>query len=188
MGLALSTSGVMSLPPIPSWDQYFMSLTYLTAMKSKDRSTKVGAVIVGPDNEVRSTGYNSPCRGIDDTREDIHERPLKYSFFEHGERNAIYNAARIGVSCKGARIYVTWCPCVDCARAIIQSGITEVVVHKENPNNNSERWRESMLLSKEMFAACGVKFREWSGSLVEPMIVSGGAIHENSLDRPPPVG
>lgn len=175
----------MEFPEI-SWDEYFMSMTYLSAMKSKDRSTKVGAVIVGPDNEVRSTGFNSPCRGIDDSRSDIHVRPLKYSFFEHAERNAIYNAARIGVSCKGSKIYVTWCPCVDCARSIIQSGITEVVVHKENPNNTSERWIESLILAKEMFSACGIKFREWSGRLVNPQIICGGQIHQNPLDALPP--
>lgn len=159
-----------------------MSMTYLTSMKSKDRSSKAGAIIVGPDNEIRSTGFNSPCRGVDDSREDIHERPKKYAFFEHAERNAFYNAARIGVSCKGAKLYVNWCPCVDCARAIVQSGITEVIVHKEHPNNHSERWMDSMIMSKEMFSECGIVFREWSGVLVSPMIIAHGEIHKNPLD------
>lgn len=145
-------------------------------MKSKDQSTKVGAVIVGPDNEIRSTGFNSPCRGIDDTRPEIHERPLKYSYFEHAERNAIYNAARIGVPLKGSRIFVTWCPCVDCARAIVQSGITEVIAHKENPNNDSPRWIDSLNAAKAMFSECGVAYREWSGSVPELQIVNGGNV------------
>jgi dCMP deaminase len=164
-----------------------MSMAYLTAMKSKDQSTRVGAIIVGPDNEVRSTGYNSPCRGVDDSRDDIHERPLKYSYFEHSERNAIYNAARIGVSCKGSRMYVTWCPCVECARAVIQSGIKELIVHKENPNNDSSRWADSMGIAKDMFADCGVLFREWSGNLVMPMAINGGNICDINIDSPPDV-
>jgi dCMP deaminase len=161
------------------WDQYFMSLTYLTSMKSKDTSTKVGAVIVGPDRELRSTGYNSLPRGMNDNILARYERPLKYSYFEHAERNAIYNAARIGVSCKNCVIYTSWCPCVDCARAVIQSGIVEVVVHKENPNNTNERWEESLQISKEMLAECGVTFREWSGSFVNPQIFYNGDVVPN---------
>ncbi len=165
------------------WDQYFMSGAYLAAMKSKDRSTKVGAVIVGPDNEQRSTGYNSPVRGIDDDREDIHERPKKYAFFEHAERNAIYNAARMGLSLKGCRIYVPWCPCTDCARGIIQSGITEVITHAENPKNKvATRWEESIQYAKEMFSECGITMRMWSGSLIVPVMFNSGEIVTNPLD------
>lgn len=164
-----------------------MSITYLTAMKSKDRSTKVGAVIVGPDNELRSTGFNSPCRGIADDRDDIHERPLKLSYFEHAERNAIYNAARIGVTCKGSKIYVTWCPCVDCARSIIQSGIKEVVAHKEMTDIESTLWGESFSLAKEMLSECGVTYREWSGSLVGPQMIRNGQVIQNPLDSLPPM-
>jgi dCMP deaminase len=72
-----------------SWDQYFMSMAYLVSMKSKDKSTKVGCVIVGPDNEVVSTGYNSFPRLLNDNVAARSERPLKYMFIEHAERNAI---------------------------------------------------------------------------------------------------
>jgi dCMP deaminase len=161
------------------WDQYFMSQAYLASMKSKDRSTKVGAIIVGPDNEIRSTGYNSPVRGIDDNREDIHERPKKYAFFEHAERNAIYNAARMGVSIKGCKIYSPWCPCSDCARGIIQSGLTEIILHAEHPKNNVDsRWSESINYAKEMMADCGVSLRFWSGSIVTPVMFNSGIAHD----------
>ena len=77
-----------------TWDQYFMTMAYLAATKSKDKSTTVGAVVVGPDNEIRTTGYNSFVRGFNEEPRH-HERPLKYEVTEHAERNAIYNAAPI---------------------------------------------------------------------------------------------
>jgi dCMP deaminase len=168
-----------SVPESLDWDTYFMTHAYLASMKSKDRSTKVGAVIVHAESRTPiSSGFNSPCRGVDDTREDIHVRPLKYSFFEHAERNAIYNAARIGAKCEGAIMYASWCPCVDCARAIIQSGIKEIVTHKENPNN-SGRWIENMHLAKEMLMDCGVVYREWSGWPATPFVVNSGKVIPN---------
>jgi dCMP deaminase len=152
------------------WDQYFISLTYLVAMKSKDRSTHVGSVIVGPDHEIRSTGYNSFPRRLNDDVPARHERPLKYIYTEHAERNAVYNAARIGVSCRNCILYTSACPCVDCARAIIQSGISEVVVHSENPLNRHDRWQTSFDVAMEMFDECGVRFGWWSG---EPLALTG---------------
>jgi len=78
------------------WDMYFMSLSYLVAMKSKDPSTKIGAVIVGPDKEIRSTGYNGFVKGANDDVVEHYERPEKYYHFEHAERNAILLSARYG--------------------------------------------------------------------------------------------
>jgi len=88
-----------------NWDEYFVAIAELVCFRSKDRSTKVGAVIVGPDNEIRSTGYNSFVRGINDTIEERQQRPEKYFWFEHAERNAIYCAARHGASLKGYFFY-----------------------------------------------------------------------------------
>ena len=106
--------------------EYFIKLADVVAEKSKDRSTKVGVVVVGPDREIRSTGYNGFPRGINDDIDERHERPAKYDWTEHAERNAVYNAARMGQSLKDCTMYFNWepCPCVDCARAIIQAGIT----------------------------------------------------------------
>lgn len=165
-----------------NWDQYFMSQVYLASMKSKDRSTKVGAIIVGPDNEIRSTGYNNPVRGFDDSREDIHERPKKYAYFEHAERNAIYNAARMGASLNGCKIYVQWCPCADCARGIIQCGIKEVITHKQHPKQDlNPRWEQSVDYSLDMFKECGVEIKYWSGEIVVPQMFNSGVAYDFPL-------
>lgn len=140
-----------------TWDRYFMDLAKLAATRSKDQSTQLGAVIVGPDREIRSTGYNSFPRGINDSRPERQERPEKYFWFEHAERNAIYNAARVGIPLKGCRIYCAWPPCADCARAIIQAGIVEVVVETEFP---AGRWSESMDRGETMLAEGGVNLRK----------------------------
>uniref|UniRef100_UPI0035253B42 deoxycytidylate deaminase n=1 Tax=Salmonella enterica TaxID=28901 RepID=UPI0035253B42 len=104
-------------------DDYFINLARSVSERSKDRSTKVGCVIVGPDNEIRSTGYNSFPRGINDDAPERHARPEKYLWTEHAERNAIYAAARVGTPLKGCRAYLPWFPCMGCARALVQSGI-----------------------------------------------------------------
>lgn len=111
------------------WDSRWMALAQLVATWSKDRGRKVGAVIVGPDNEVRSTGFNGIPRGVDDDVEERHDAASgeKYLWVSHAERNAIYNAALLGVSTKGCTIYVPWYPCIDCAKAIVQSGIGRIV-------------------------------------------------------------
>ncbi len=139
-----------------NWDKYFINICNAVKEKSKDNSTKVGSVIVGPDNEVISVGYNGFPRGIDDDVKERYERPLKYVYFEHSERNAIYNAARIGVSTKNCKIYLTLSPCADCARAIIQSGIKEVILQtKEIP----ERWKDNCNIATEMLSEAGVAVR-----------------------------
>ena len=100
-----------------NWVDYFYKIAEQVKEKSKDKKTKIGAVIVGKDNEIVSTGYNSFPRGIDDNVAERQERPEKYFWFEHAERNAIYNAARIGVSTKGCTMFLTCdIPCADCAR------------------------------------------------------------------------
>lgn len=115
---------------VPTWDLYFHEMSKLVATRSKDQSTNIGAVIVGPDNEIISTGYNSFPRGIDDYNPDRHERPEKYFWFEHAERNAIFNAARrSGSGLNGCKMYLNcFVPCTDCARAIIQVGIDQVIL------------------------------------------------------------
>ena len=103
----------------------FFTLCYLVASWSEDTSRKVGSVIVGPANEIRSTGYNGFARHVSSTREERYSRAAgeKYLWFEHAERNAIYNLARTGAGSEGCQMYASSYPCADCARAIIQSGI-----------------------------------------------------------------
>ena len=144
----------------PSWDETFFELCEIVAQRSKDISTKVGSVIIGPDREVRSTGYNSFPRGIDDDVDKRQERPYKYYWFEHAERNAIYNAARVGTPLKGCTLYVPLMPCADCARAIIQAGIIEVVLTSLEVPEKWSSWAESMECSRQMFEEAGIIVRE----------------------------
>lgn len=227
------------------WDRYFIKMAMLVASKSKDPSTKVGCVIVGPDNEVRSTGFNGFPRGVTETAEgsrhlpgkferslagneymvtcscgdvisiatshldsnvhgvypttesyrqiathmaEVHdhfnpqervlhperwERPLKYDYVEHAERNAVYNAARIGTALKGCKAYLNWepYPCKDCAKGFIQSGIVEVIGpdiefpnHKKAVGFDVDQWQVGdqwkFTVSKTLMEEAGVKCRE----------------------------
>lgn len=139
-----------------NWKEYFRSIAHQIKLKSKDRHTKIGAIIVGTDNEIVSTGYNSFPRGIRDDVDLRQERPEKYYFFEHAERNAIYNAARIGVSTKDCTMYLTCgIPCADCARGIINAGIRRIVVEEEG-EPVSDKWSEHAERSLIMFHEAGV--------------------------------
>lgn len=141
----------------PSWDDTFIELTQVLAKRSKDTSTKVGAVIVGRNREIRSTGYNGMPRGVNDDVAERYERPLKYKWFEHAERNAIYNAARVGIPVEKCTMYVALYPCTDCARAIIQAGISWVVVADFVV---PERWWADACQSAIMFREGGVAVRK----------------------------
>jgi len=139
------------------WVEYFQELAHTIKKKSKDVNTQIGVVIVGKDKEIISTGYNSFPRGINDNIDKRQERPEKYYWFEHAERNAIYNAARIGVSTKGSTMYLSCgIPCSDCARAIINAGITRIFVER-NDSTKGEHWGESQERSWTMFEEAGVK-------------------------------
>jgi dCMP deaminase len=140
------------------WVEYFRNLAHNVKLKSKDINTQIGAVIVGKDKEIVSTGYNSFPRGIDDTKKQRQEKPEKYFFFEHAERNAIYNAARIGVSTKGTTMYLSCgVPCADCARGIINAGIVRIFCEKGGSASRGPKWEESAERSWEMFDEASVK-------------------------------
>ncbi len=141
-----------------NWTEYFLNIAEQVKLKSKDQSTQIGAVIVGKDKEIRSTGYNSFPRGLDDNKPERQERPEKYFFFEHAERNAIFNAARMGTPLDGTTIYITsGLPCSDCARAIINSGIKTVYCKSVCTTKNKEKWYESQEKALEMLKECGVE-------------------------------
>ena len=142
------------------WHKRFMEVAELVATLSKDPSTKTGAIVVGPDREIRATGYNGLVRGVDDNKPERMERPTKYDFFEHAERNAIYNACLTGTSLKGCVMYATHAPCTDCARAIIQSGIKMVVTHevKIDENTPQNTWRDKLAFSEQMFREAGIEY------------------------------
>lgn len=149
-----------------SWDTYFMTLVYVVSMKSKDQSTNIGAVVVGPDNEIRTTGYNSFPRGINDN---VPERQIpdeKYFWFAHGEKNAIDNASRIGVSLKNCIMYTQATPCMDCARSIVQSGIKEVVIHSLWEDKIGDIWKKNAKRTRQLFNEAGVNLRVFDGSII----------------------
>ena len=139
---------------VPGWEEYFLDMIDCIKKRSIDRSVQVGCVIVDKDNSILSTGYNGFPRGVTEGYEERHERPLKYKYTEHAERNAIYNAARNGVKLKGSTIYQKMWPCTDCARGIIQSGIKDIVVDSRGYNESvkawSERWKEDINIAHEM--------------------------------------
>ena len=154
---------------VPTWDDYFMTMVYLVAAKSKDKRTHVGAVVVGPKNEVRSMGYNSFPRGLNDNVPERQEKPEKYFFFAHAEDNAINNAAFIGVSLRDCRMYTNGVPCSNCARGIINTGITKVIVDYSWDKENLKKWVEECKRSLQMFKECGVGIKYWRGSYTEPV-------------------
>jgi len=147
-----------------TWKEYFLNIAEAVKLKSKDQRTQIGAVIVGQDKEIVSTGFNSFPRGINDFVEERQQRPEKYFWFEHAERNAIYNAARIGVSLRDTTMYLTCgIPCSDCARGIISSGIRTIYCKTEDTTKNREHWDEHAKRSLQMFQESGVEVIFYEG-------------------------
>lgn len=136
---------------LSKWLGYYFSILDVVKSKSKDNSTKVGALIFTVDYSIISTGYNGFPRGVIET-EERSERPLKYKFTEHAERNAIYNASRLGIPLIGNDMCVSpLYPCTDCARAIIQSGIKTIWCDKPIEEMKSLKWYDDILLATDMF-------------------------------------
>jgi len=121
------------------WDKRFMNLAHEIANWSEDKATQVGCLIVNKDQQILTTGFNGFPRGIRNT-DDRMIRPVKYQWVEHAERNAIFQAASLGISIKGSTLYSTLFPCTDCARAIIQSGIKEVITYYYKDTNRYSSW------------------------------------------------
>lgn len=146
---------------VPSWDQYYLLICNHVASRSKDPNTQLGCVIVGPAHEIRSTGYNSLPRGIRDDVPERLQRPTKYLWMEHAERNAIYNAARAGTSTEGCSMYVQIMPCMDCARAIVQAGLKEVVISRERMSKYSSEQYDAQFRDVEtLLHEANVAFRQ----------------------------
>lgn len=141
-----------------SWDEYFMGIALLSAKRSKDSNTQVGACIVSDENKILSVGYNGMPTGCNDDEMpwEREGEPLetKYPFVCHAELNAILN--RSSGSLKNARIYVSLFPCNECAKAIIQSGIKEVIYMEDKYADT-----DGVKASKKMFSMTGVKMRKY---------------------------
>ena len=135
-----------------------MEMAKLVSSWSKDTNTKVGALVVSPDRQTVH-GYNGMPRGANDDVLERYQHPIKAFWWEHAERNAIYNATLLGVSLKGWTMYLNGdhgFPCADCARAIIQCGIKAFVgLEPDFTNKYADSYRQTMILFQE----CGVAFR-----------------------------
>ena len=151
-----------------NWDQYFMGVAKLSALRSKDPSTQVGACIVGDDNRILSIGYNGTPNGYSDDifPWDREGEPLntKYLYVCHAEMNAIINYRGSRKELENAKVYVDLFPCNECAKIIIQSGIKEVIYLSDKYAN-----QDNFIASKRLFDSCGVKYRqiELSGNQVK---------------------
>lgn len=139
-----------------------MALANLVATWSKDRSRQIGAVIVDDDQAVVAIGWNGFPRRVYDDIDERHERPAKYMYSAHAERNALDNAARQGNSPRGCRLYCTMYPCADCARGIIQTGIKHVIC--PTPDWDDAKYSDDFAATTEMFAEAGVLTHFVAGS------------------------
>ena len=142
-----------------SWDEYFMSIAKLSAMRSKDPNTQVGACIVSNDNRILSIGYNGAPNGFDDEKfpwgRDGETLETKYPYVCHAEMNAILNYRGSKKDLENAKIYVDLFPCTECAKIIIQSGIKEVIFLSDKYADS-----ENNIASRRLLDECGVKYKK----------------------------
>ena len=141
-----------------TWDEYFMGIALMSAERSKDPNSQVGACIVDKDNKIVSLGYNGAPIGYDDDKNMTWNREgefldTKYAYVCHSELNAILNSK---MSVRDCRIYVTLFPCNECAKAIIQSGIKEVIYLSDKYAGTKEN-----IASKKMLDVCGVTYKQY---------------------------
>lgn len=147
-----------------SWDEYFMGIALLSGERSKDPNSQVGACIVSPDNKILSIGYNGFPIGCSDDKipwdREGDFANTKYPYVCHSELNAILNYT--GSTLKQSRIYVTLFPCNECAKAIIQSGIKEVIYMSDKYKDT-----DSVKVSKKMLDMAGVKYTQYKSKGVK---------------------
>lgn len=138
---------------VPGQMEYFINKLPSTAARSKDPSTQVGAIVVGPDGEVRGEGYNGFPRRVKETLQRWDKASgAKYKWVVHAEANVVYNSARVGIPLKHCVMYVSFLPCVECAKAIVQSGIVGVVVDAVNHEKvQTAKWEADKQIVLDMF-------------------------------------
>jgi len=141
--------------PIVGKYRRFLPIAQAFAQMSKDTSTKVGAIVLGTNFEVRSSGWNGAPRGSRADVDERAERPEKYQWFSHAEMNAIAQAAMVGSPLNGCVMIITHAPCMICARLIVQAGIERVVCPKPT-GEFAERWAEDLTRMRRLFDECGV--------------------------------
>ena len=146
------------------WDSYFMGVAMLSAQRSKDPNTQVGACRVSQDNKILSLGYNGAPNGYDDEHMPWDREGdfinTKYAYVCHAELNAILNNK--GSKLEGSKLYVYLFPCNECAKAIIQSGIKEIIYKSDKYHGT-----DGNIVAKKMLDYCGVKYRKYDEKNIE---------------------
>ena len=154
-----------------SWDEFFMGIAKLSAGRSKDPNTQVGACIVSDDNRILSIGYNGAPNNFNDDlfpwNREGEPTETKYMYVCHAEANAINNYLGSRKDLRGARIYVDLFPCNECAKAIIQAGIKEVIYLSDKYSGS-----DGNLVSKHLFDSCGVSYRKMKEPKQKEFIIS----------------
>lgn len=162
-------------------ERMLLRLAYAKAADSPDPSTQNGALLAIPHEHGRAEpllatlACNEFPRGVNYTDERW-ERPLKYQLIEHAERNAVYRAAAHGICTDGLWMYCPWAACADCARAIIQAGITKLVTHKQAYDRSPARWTDSIAVAFEMLREAGVTVSWYDGTVGAPQLRHAGEL------------
>ena len=160
----------------PGWDELFMRHAYLIATKSKDKHTKIGAVLV-KDKSVISEGYNGFPRNVNDNIEERNNRPLKYEYIVHSEMNCLCNCSKKGISSDGSTLYCFALPCSNCTKSLINAGIKELVYHKQwddiGINKNNDKWKESVKHSEIMLKESSIIVRVFDKKLDVKTMIDG---------------
>jgi dCMP deaminase len=154
-----SISSTLENPFLSKWDRRFLRIAEEVRLWSKDPGTKVGCVLVN-ERRIISTGYNGFPQTISDDLDRYIDREYKLSVTVHAEANAILNAAKNGTRVQGSTLYVTFPPCSQCASAIIQAGVAQIVC--PDPALAPERWRSNFQAANNLFYEAGVKVLYYS--------------------------
>ena len=156
---SVSISNTLGNPHLSKWDRRFLRIAEEVRLWSKDPGTKVGCVLVN-QRRILSTGYNGFPQTISDDLDRYIDREYKLSVTVHAEANAILNAAKNGTKVEGSTLYVTFPPCSQCASAVIQAGVAQVVC--PDPASAPERWRSNFIAANNLFYEAGVKVLYYS--------------------------
>jgi dCMP deaminase len=156
---SLSIWNTSGNPHLSKWDRRFLRIAEEVRLWSKDPGTKVGCVLVN-ERRILSTGYNGFPQTISDDLDRYIDREYKLSVTVHAEANAILNAAKNGTRVQGSTLYVTFPPCSQCASAIIQAGVAQIVC--PDPASAPERWRSNFQAANDLFYEAGVKVLYYS--------------------------
>lgn len=157
--------------------EYLREAYKIAAWLSQDKHTQTGAIIVDSAGLIIAHGANHFPDGVQSSPERL-ERPTKYSWLEHAERNAIFHAVRRGICTAGMTMYAPWFACHDCGRAIIQAGITRIVGHDFEIFKTASHWHKSTEIADQMFREAGIDFKRIDAKIGEVKILFDGKIVE----------